>query len=621
MTTGHWHRPGRSVLLATAAICLWAAPAAAGMARDVDCNASVDTADLAALENRLFNPTAPTCPNADVNRDRRLSAADLIAFASGPRISFLGVASADGRPGSPLGTADGATLYYSGAGSGFLLVVEVAAPPHGASIGTTLLNSSPRSPEDRPDLQVIVDHPLGDGTRTVCDEFGVPAVSPPSFDLTESVSNAMNDLACRFVVATTRSAACTQDYLGRPGFISPSTRVQFCLTVNRLLAFPRGDTGLIVQVRDRSGLVGPTERMIVRVGQGPPPPTFTPVPPTATRTVTATASSTPTASDTPTPSATRTATATRTRTPTATPTRTATATRVATATSTGTARPTGTVTRSAAATASPTATAPTGAATPTRTATAAAATATGTTTRTSSSIPTLTRTPTATRTATATAKPPATPTATRTPTPSASPTPTGETRGPVITFLGLARADDALIEPREPGDTPVYEVLFGYGFRIVVEAKPGASRARVGSSTYDGYGGAPDLLIQVNRPLGDGSIDVCDDTPPLVGGVPAVDPPNFDTEDPSVAASINDLSCRFIDGTGQRLGRPCSEVTACVRRSNGQFACVESSTTMQYCALIGRILAFPAGETVVTVRVRDVQRNLGPPKQMIVRVP
>ena len=62
---------------------------------------------------------------------------------------------------------------------------------------------------------------------------------------------------------------------------------------------------------------------------------------------------------------------------------------------------------------------------------------------------------------------------------------------------------------------------FGYGFSIIVEAKPGASGVRVGNSAFTD-GGAPDLQIQVTRPLGDASLLVCDDAPPIIGGVPAI---------------------------------------------------------------------------------------------------
>jgi hypothetical protein len=192
----------------------------------------------------------------------------------------------------------------------------------------------------------------------------------------------------------------------------------------------------------------------------------------------------------------------------------------------------------------------------------------------------------------------------------------------VITFLGLTRADDALIQPvGMSGTTPIYRPLFGYGFSIVVEAKPGASGASVSTtaSTFS-PGGAPDLQIQVTRPLGNGSTIVCDNEPPILGGVPATNPPSF-ADDPTITDRLNDLGCRFIDGGGKTQARGCDTVTSCVLGTDGQFGCVAGDSKVQFCGFMGQILAFPSGDTTVTVRVRDTRGNPGPPRQIIVRVP
>ena len=74
-----------------------AAPAAAQPFRDADCSGAVDEQDRATVVARLFgNPAG--CAAADVNRNGRSDAADLIAFARGPHLAFLGIASPDGRP-------------------------------------------------------------------------------------------------------------------------------------------------------------------------------------------------------------------------------------------------------------------------------------------------------------------------------------------------------------------------------------------------------------------------------------------------------------------------------------------------------------------------------------------
>jgi hypothetical protein len=626
------------VWLAVAVIAAIPASAAAQLVRDANCDLVVDESDRAALVQAFFADTV-SCASADINRDGTLSAADLIAFAAGPRVSYIGIASADGRPASSLGRLeDGAPVYFHNAGLGFLLVVEAMPPPDGAEIGTTTFDSSPRDPTRRPDFQVLVDHRLGDGSPDVCDEFGVPAVDPLDFSLTQTVSDSINDFACRFEVATTRTGTCTQDEFGQPGFVVPTSRAQFCVAITGQMVFPKADTRISVQIRDRSGLMGPLQQMVLRVDSGPPPPTFTPAPPTATRTPTETPPPTPTVTLTPTASATRTgtftrtatathtATATRPRTATASSTASATITRTATRTTTGgpgtpTRTPSGpTATASRTATRTPsiaTATAtrtPTGP-TPTRTRTGVTPTRTRTGTATSTR-PTSTRTRTATRTVTHGV----TPTVTRTRTVSPTPTRTIEAIGPEITFLGLTRADDFLIDPSGmQGDIPIYEPTFGFNFSIIVEAKPGASHVRVGTSSYDEFGGAPDLQVQVTRPIGDASPAVCDDTPPILGGVPAINPPNL-SNDSNIFDRLNDLGCRFVDGSGQKIGRSCGEATSCVLGTDGQHICVADDTTVQYCGFMGTILTFPDGDTTVTVRVRDLQGNLGPPKQLIIRV-
>ena len=176
-----------------------------------------------------------------------------------------------------------------------------------------------------------------------------------------------------------------------------------------------------------------------------------------------------------------------------------------------------------------------------------------------------------------------------------------------------------LIDPVSVSDdVALYTPPFGYGFSIIVEAKPGASGVRVGNSAFTD-GGAPDLQIQVTRPLGDASLLVCDDAPPILGGVPAINPPTF-SDDPGILDRLNDFSCRFVDGQNEKVGRSCGEITACVLGIDGNFDCVADDTTVQFCGFIGQNLTFPAGDTLVTARVRDLQGNLGPPRQLLIRV-
>ncbi len=217
------------------------------------------------------------------------------------------------------------------------------------------------------------------------------------------------------------------------------------------------------------------------------------------------------------------------------------------------------------------------------------------------------------------------PTPTGTPA-SASPTPTVTPTlapGANISFFGVLRADNTLLEPAgvDAEGRPLYTRLVGSGFVIVVEARPGADGAPVGRSSFRWDPAdptvRPDLQIQVNRPLGNGSTEVCDNRPDRFGGVPGIDPPSF-AEAPEIAEALNDFGCRFIDGSGDTLGRPPDE--ACVKFPDGEFRFVDPLATVEFCATISRPLAFPPGDTVVTARVRDAGGTLGPPRQIVVRV-
>lgn len=236
--------------------------------------------------------------------------------------------------------------------------------------------------------------------------------------------------------------------------------------------------------------------------------------------------------------------------------------------------------------------------------------------------PTESRTPTLTRTSTATPTPTSSPTVTLTPTVTRTPTPTVPPE-PVITFFGLTRADDTVLSPvgSTPGGVPIYERFFGSGFSLVIEARRGGSNANLGPSTFNWSpldpAVLPDLQIVVSRPLGNGSAAVCDDAPPQLGGVPAVDPPQFGGTQ-AVANAINDLSCRFKDGLGLRRGR--ESIDACTQSADGVFRFVEPTSSFQYCGLINEPLSFPPGDTVVTAVVRDVAGNVSSPRRIVVRV-
>src|SRR6266404_4813840 len=142
--------------------------------------------------------------------------------------------------------------------------------------------------------------------------------------------------------------------------------------------------------------------------------------------------------------------------------------------------------------------------------------------------------------------------------PSARPTPDAQARkgkpgepiGPVITFLGITRADGRGVEPEsvDAQGVATYRNFVGSGFQLVVEAKPGLSSYDVARRLFAHAPNdpklRPDLEIEVSHPLGDGSTAVCDRSRPKIGGIPAVNPPSF-KESQEVADAMNDLACRF----------------------------------------------------------------------------
>jgi hypothetical protein len=211
-------------------------------------------------------------------------------------------------------------------------------------------------------------------------------------------------------------------------------------------------------------------------------------------------------------------------------------------------------------------------------------------------------------------------------TPPVSPTPTPTSTpfaddGPIITHLGLARADDRPMTPvgDDAQGRPIYSPRLGQGLVLLVEARPGASGRRVGSLGYD-PGGLADLQVILSQPLGDGNPAVCDTRPPLLGGVAATVPLVF-SGDPAVVAAISDLGCRVNDGAGQPIGRQ-SEHVACTTAegTSSGFGFVGAGTSMQFCIPIARAWAFPVGDTVVVARVRDVGGRTGAARAMVVRV-
>jgi len=648
----------RHLLVASLLLALLpvATPAYAAIPGDANCDGVIDEYDLQALADDMFGETHCAGVDADANGDGLVSAADFTTITStaarrsGPVITFFGLATAGGDPTQSSGvTDDGVPIYLRPVGVGFKLIVEGAAGASGKTVGREV-----RPPAGRPDLQIETSNLLGDGTFDALCPRNVPAIEPPYFGPEPSVDSALRAFACGFLTSTTNATACTIGSFGNNAWIASGTQAQFCIQIEALRQFPPGQTRLTVQLRDVDGNVGPMEQIVVQVG-GSIAPTSTPtLSPTRTATVRPSATRTPTTPFTATPRISPSATATRTL--SVTPTRTGTRPPLPTITATprpgsptptgmrtGTPKPTTTPSTTRTRTGTPTRTvsaSPTPTATVTRTPTKPAATATRTRTPTappsSTATPSSTSTvrPSLTATRSPTAQPTATPTATRTPTrtPTATYAPQPGT-GPVVTFLGVANSDDTVNTPvgTDANGNPIYQRVFGFAFSLVVEGRPGTSGRAVAGSVfnYDPMDPTvrPDLQIQIDRPLGDGSTEVCDDMLPLIGGIPATSPPSFAVTQP-ISDALNDLGCRFLDGTGKPGPRGPND--ACTLFPDGSLrfvcsaatnpGCSNGKTTLQFCGLILRDFQFPTGDTLVTVQLRDTLGNTGPLAKMIVRV-
>jgi len=193
--------------------------------------------------------------------------------------------------------------------------------------------------------------------------------------------------------------------------------------------------------------------------------------------------------------------------------------------------------------------------------------------------------------------------------------------GPVVTYVGVARADGVPLDAAtsDADGRPVYARASGSGMILVIEARPGGAAVSVGTHAFDPTGGVPDLQLLVSQPLGDGSSEVCDKTLPNAGGVPATDPPVF-SDLPAAINAMNDLGCRVDDGTGEPLGRVDALDACTVDAVSALFGFVNASSTIQYCLPIASAWGFPTGDTVVAARVRDIDGTVGLPSEIVLRV-
>jgi hypothetical protein len=121
---------------------------------------------------------------------------------------------------------------------------------------------------------------MGNGSATVCDVGpasegggGIPGINPPNFDpLNATVTNTLNDFACRFESFPLGSACTQTDATGESRTISPLASVQFCNIVASTELLHPGENILSAKLRDVGGNLGPTAQIVIRVATPTPHP-------------------------------------------------------------------------------------------------------------------------------------------------------------------------------------------------------------------------------------------------------------------------------------------------------------------------------------------------------------
>jgi hypothetical protein len=193
----------------------------------------------------------------------------------------------------------------------------------------------------------------------------------------------------------------------------------------------------------------------------------------------------------------------------------------------------------------------------------------------------------------------------------------GESIGPDVTYFGITRADGKALDPiNEDGGIPTFRNYVGSGFQIVIEGKPGKSGSDVGRRVFAHSATdpkmRPDLEIEFDRPLGDGSEVVCDRMRPKIGGIPAIAPASF-AETQKIADALNDAGCRFEVFLESQ--------SSCTLGKNEDWQFRNPETKTQFCMTVAKAWNFPVGDTVITVRLRDTAGNPGLTKKIRINRP
>ncbi len=150
-------------------------------------------------------------------------------------------------------------------------------------------------------------------------------------------------------------------------------------------------------------------------------------------------------------------------------------------------------------------------------------------------------------------------------------------------------------------------------FLFVIEGARGTSNREPGEKLEVSGAERPDVQVLVSRNLGDGSTIACDKgpAPQPLGGVPGITPQDFGPES-EVTTALQDFACR--------LAVQKTSGDACTRNRFGLFSFIAPTTRKQFCLAVPRTTAFPVGDTIVALQLLDTQGNVGPRKEIVIRV-
>ena len=100
----------------------------------------------------------------------------------------------------------------------------------------------------------------------------MPGIDPPSFDSDPSITDALDDFACRFQQFSSTAACTYLDASGDPRLVTAGASVQFCDFVATTAVFPTGESVVTARLRDVVGNTGPPTQIVVRVATRTPTP-------------------------------------------------------------------------------------------------------------------------------------------------------------------------------------------------------------------------------------------------------------------------------------------------------------------------------------------------------------